>query len=372
MDNKQREKGIILTSGVGILGNVLLVAAKAFIGFLAGSVSIIMDALNNLTDALSSIITIIGTKLSNKRPNKKHPYGYGRIEYITSTIIGLLVLFAGGTAIYESIESIINYYQNGVMPDYNNLTLIIVSVAIVIKVGLGIFFKIKGKKYQSDALSASGVDALFDSLLSLGTLVSVLVAMFANFYIEGYVGIVIGLFILKSGIGIVKDAMSSMIGQRAEEDLANSIKDDIKQIPEVNGVFDLILNDYGNGKMIGSVHVGVKDNLTAKEIHNLEREINGLLYQKYHIVMTTGIYAENIDSPVSKAIKEHLISLLKDYPTVVQLHGFYLDEEKKVCNFDLVINFDDKHPEETVASVVAKLNEQFADYTIIGNLDNDF
>ncbi|MBO4682779.1 MAG: cation diffusion facilitator family transporter, partial [Bacilli bacterium] len=175
-DLKAREKGIARTSIVGIVGNFILVATKATIGFIAGSVSIIMDAVNNLTDSLSSIITIIGTKLSGKKPDKKHPFGHGRIEYITSAIVGIIILVAGITAIYESILSIVDHFQNGTMADYSIVSLIIIGVAVFIKLSLGIFFRLQGKKYDSDVLKASGVDALFDVLLSLGTLVGAIVS----------------------------------------------------------------------------------------------------------------------------------------------------------------------------------------------------
>ena len=205
--NELREKEIIKTSFIGIIGNFFLVAFKAFVGIIAGSISIIMDAVNNFTDALSSIITIIGTKLSNKKPNKKHPYGYGRIEYITSTLIAMLILFAGCMAVYESIESIIDYFNNGTMPSFEIYSIIIIASAILIKVGIGLVFKGKGKKLDSDALKASGMDALFDSILSTATLVGMFIAKYANLYVEGYLGIVIGLFIIRSGFEVLKESM---------------------------------------------------------------------------------------------------------------------------------------------------------------------
>ena len=162
MNENVREKEIVKTSFIGIIANIFLVGFKAFVGFISGSISIIMDAVNNLTDALSSTVTIIGTKLSNKKPNKKHPYGYGRIEYITSTLIAFLILFAGGMAVFESIKSIIDYFENGTMPEFEIYSIIIIAVAIAFKVGIGLFFRYKAKKTESDALDASGKDALFD------------------------------------------------------------------------------------------------------------------------------------------------------------------------------------------------------------------
>ena len=372
MDEIKREKEIIKTSIIGIIGNVILVGFKAFVGLVAGSISIVMDALNNLTDALSSIITIIGTKLSNKKPNKKHPYGYGRIEYITSTLIAFLILFAGGMAIYESIKSIIDYFQNGTMPEFEVYSIIIIAAAIVVKVAIGLFFIHKAKTTQSDALDASGKDALFDSILSTSTLVGMLVAKFFGVYVEGYLGILIGLFIIKSGIEVLKESLSSMIGDRFDRELVVKIKNDINSIEGVLGSYDLILNSYGHNKNIGSVHIGVKDNLTSKEIQEIERNITSMMYEKYNTIITVGVYAENIDDEFSKQVYSGILAIIKEYKYVLQIHGFYLDSIKKKINLDLVISFDDDKPLDTIQQIKEKVISNNPDYKVIINYDQDF
>ena len=372
MDEKLREKEIVKTSFIGIIGNIILVGFKAFVGFLAGSISIVMDALNNLTDALSSTITIVGTKLSGKRPNKRHPYGYGRIEYITSSLIAALILFAGAMAIYESIKSIIDYFKNGTMPEFEIYSIIIVAAAIVIKILIGLFFRFKAKKVDSDALKASGDDALFDSILSSSTLVGVIVAKYANFYIEGYLGILIGLFILKSGFEVLKESLSSMIGDRFDKEYILKVKEDINSIPGVLGSYDLILNSYGHNKNIGSVHIGIKDDLSAREIQEIERSITGLMYSKYNTIMTVGVYAENLDTELSRKVHSDILDIIKNYEYVLQIHGFYLDETKKIINYDLVISFDDDNPEDTIEKIRLENEKLYPDYKIYINFDQDF
>jgi len=366
-----REKTIIKTSIIGIIGNIILVGFKALVGFVAGSISIIMDALNNLTDALSSVITIIGTKLSNKRPNKKHPYGYGRIEYITSTLIAALILFAGGSAIYESINSIIDHFKNNTLPEFQIYSLIIIAAAILAKVAIGLFFRLQGKKVDSEALKASGTDALFDSILSLSTLIGAILAYTAKIYVEGYLGIIIGIFIIRSGFEVLKESLSSMIGNRFDSEIIQSIKKDINEINGVLGAYDLILNSYGHNKNIGSIHIAVSDNLTAKEIQEIERNISGLMFNKYNTIMTIGVYAENND-PKSLEIKQELNQILKDYPSVLQNHGFYLDEAKMIVNFDLVISFDDLNPLNTIDEIKNKIKAKFNQYEFIIQFDQDF
>ena len=372
MENINREKEIIKTSFVGIIGNVFLVVFKAFVGIIAGSVSIIMDAVNNFTDALSSIITIIGTKLSAKRADKKHPYGYGRIEYMTSTLIAVLILFAGGMAVYESIQAIIDHFRNGSMPTFETYSIIIIAVAIAVKIAIGLFFRKKGKKIESEALKASGMDALFDSILSTGTLIGMIVAKFAGVYIEGYLGIAIGLFILKSGFGVMKESLSSMIGDRFEREYVVAIKEEINQIDGVCGCYDLILNSYGHNKNIGSVHIGVSEALTAKEIQSIERKISMLLYSKYNTIMTVGIYAENLSDAKSKNCLKGTLDIIHKYPTVLQIHGFYMDEDAKTIQYDLVISFDDPKPEETIQKIKEETELANEGYTVFVQYDQDF
>ena len=364
-----REKEIVKTSVIGILVNILLVAFKAFIGILAMSVSIIMDAVNNLTDALSSLITIVGTKLSGKKPTKAHPYGFGRIEYLTSTLIAFIILFAGGTAVYESVLSLVEHQT----PSYDKWAIVIVSVAVLVKVGLGLFFRMKAKKVESDALKSSGTDALFDSILSLSTLIAVVVSITTNVYIEGYLGILIGLFILKSGITALKESLSQIIGDRLEAEKAEEIKNLIRSAhPEVKGVYDLIVNSYGPNRSIGSAHVEIPDDMSAKDIQFLERRIQVEIYTKLSIIMTIGIYASNDSTEISRDMKEHLLSELKKYPHVLQMHGFYVDEETKHVTFDLIFDFDETDPSSVVSSVHKEMQEKYSDFEFSIIIDTDF
>jgi len=370
--NTNREKEIIKTSILGIIGNVFLVAFKAFVGILAGSIAIIMDAVNNFTDALSSTITIVGTKLASKRPDKKHPYGYGRIEYLTSTLIAVLILFAGGMAVYESIGSIVDHFQNNTMPSFEIYSIVIVAVAIGVKIAIGLFFRKKGQSIESDALKASGMDALFDSILSTGTLVGVLVAKFANVYIEGYLGVAIGLFILKSGVEVMRESLSAMIGDRYERDYVVAIKEEINHIEGVRGCYDLILNNYGHDRNIGSVHIGVSDDLTAKDIQVIERKIALLMYEKYNTIMTVGIYADNVSDDLSHEIFERVSEVVKAHPHVLQTHGFYVDKEQKVISFDVVISFDDPDATETIRLIKEETEAQNEGYRVHVQYDQDF
>ena len=193
-----REAKIIRTSVEAIIVNILLVVFKMFVGFLSNSIAIILDAVNNLTDALSSVITIIGTKLAGKAPDKEHPFGYGRIEYMTSAIIGAIIFFAGFTALQESWEKIVN----PTAANYTTVTIIIVAVGVIVKFGFGRYVKRIGENVNSDSLIASGQDSVMDSVLSFSTLIAAFISIFFHISLEGYLGVIIALFIIKASIDI--------------------------------------------------------------------------------------------------------------------------------------------------------------------------
>ena len=369
-----REKTIIRTSVIGIIANILLVGFKAFVGFLAGSISIVMDALNNLTDALSSIITIIGTKLSNKKPDREHPFGHGRVEFITSMIIAFLILFAGGLAIYQSIKSIVEYFTSGdkTLPTFEWYSLVIIGVAILVKIGIAIFYKIQGKRVKSEVLKASGTDAMFDAILSTATLVGAIFAVTLHWYVEGYLGIVIGLFILKSGIDVFRGSVSSIIGERHDSMETKAILADINSVSGVKGAYDLIIHSYGPNKFVGSVHIGVDSGLSAKEIQVIERNIAALMASKYNMFMTVGIYADNVDGDLAKEIRTKIQEFMKNNANILQMHGFFVDEVQKFCNFDLVFSFNEKEPEKRIEEIRKALEEAYPDMTFYIQLDRDY
>ena len=369
-----REKTIIRTSVIGIIANILLVGFKAFVGFLAGSISIVMDALNNLTDALSSIITIIGTKLSNKKPDREHPFGHGRVEFITSMIIAFLILFAGGLAIYQSIKSIVTYFTTAekTLPTFEWYSLVIIGVAILVKIGIAVFYKIQGKRVKSEVLKASGTDAMFDAILSTATLVGAIFAVTLHWYVEGYLGIIIGLFILKSGIDVFRTSVSSIIGERHDAEETKAILEDIKSIPGVKGAYDLIIHNYGHNRNVGSVHIGVDGGLSAKEIQIIERNIAALMASKYNMFMTVGIYADSRDSKLSREIRGKIVDFMKNNPNILQMHGFFVDDIQKFCNFDLVFSFNEKEPEARIEEIRKALEEAYPDMTFYIQLDRDY
>lgn len=365
---QDRSKKIIQTSIIGILANLGLVALKAVVGLFANSISIIMDAVNNLSDALSSVITIVGTKLSQKKPDAKHPYGHGRVEYVTSLIISIIILIAGSVAIVESVLNIITPAE----VTFTYISLFLIGAAVLVKVALGLFFHYRGKKLNSEALKGSGIDALFDALLSLATLVSIAVYLIWKVNIEGYIGVIIGIFMIKSGIDVLRTSLSSIIGERTSKETAEGIKKLVCENPEVLGAYDLIVNNYGPERGIGSIHIEVNDKMTAKEIHPLTRNIAYQVYEKFGIIMTIGIYASNSSDSQIVQIKEAIREEVFSHPTIKQMHGFYCDQEIKNISFDVIVDFKDKESHKTIEEIKKNLGEKFPDYHFYIVEDKDF
>ena len=361
-----RNKKIVQTSILGIVVNLILVAFKATVGFLVNSIAIILDAVNNLSDALSSIITIVGTKLSEKAPDKKHPYGHGRIEYFTSIIIAVLVLIAGVTSFKESLEKVINPEA----ANYSIASLVIITVAVIVKFFFGRYVKKTGEKLNSQSLVASGTDAFMDSILSLSTLIAAIISLIWHISLEGILGIIIAIVIIKSSIDILRETITIMIGIRADSELTYNLKARIIEFNEVQGVYDLDLHSYGPSKIVGSVHIQVRDDMTAKEIHRLTREITITIMQEYGIILTIGIYAANDKGEFGK-IKEELGKIIQEHKEILQMHGFYVDEITNHIFFDLIIDFKSDNPENIKNEIIKQIKEKYPkyDYDVILDLD---
>ena len=362
-----RNKKIIKVSILGIVVNIFLVIFKSIIGLITNSIAIILDAVNNLSDALSSIITIIGTKLSLKKPNKKHPFGYGRIEYFSSIIIAIIVLFAGITSFKESYEKI----KTPSVADYSIVSLIIILVAVFVKYFFGRYVKKEGEKLNSGSLIASGTDAISDSVLSLSTFVAAIISLVWHISLEGYLGIIISIIIIKSSIEILKDTIDEILGTRPDIEITRDLKKTICSFKEVLGVYDLTIHNYGPSKIIATAHIQLDDNLNVRDIHILTRRIEIEVYKKYGIILTLGIYASNNDKKC-KEIKSYINKILKEYKNVIQIHGFYVDEETSLISFDLIFNFEEENPLECVEEIKLKLKEKYPKYNFSIILDVDF
>lgn len=327
-----RSNRIVRTSAIGIAANILLATFKAAVGLLAGSVAIVMDAVNNLSDALSSVITIIGAKLSIRPADRKHPFGHGRIEYFSAIIIAVIVLMAGTTSLIESVKKIIT----PTVPHYTTWTLLVIIVAIVVKLLLGRYVKKQGERLKSDALTASGSDALFDAVITLSTLLSAGIMLLWGISIDGVLGTLISLVIIKAGIEMLASPVNELLGARLPQQLVSDLKREVMAYPEVHGVYDITLHNYGPEVLIGSLHISVDDTLDAYRIHGLTRKIAEDIFQRHGIILTIGIYAVSTGDNRRTALQNIVVETLGKHDGVVQIHGFYYYEDENRLSVDIV------------------------------------
>ena len=366
--NENRDKTIIRTSIIGILVNVLLAAFKAVVGLLSHSIAVVMDAVNNLSDALSSVITILGTKLAGKEPDKKHPLGYGRIEYLSAMIISVIVLYAGVSSLVESVKKILHPEK----PDYSATALLIIAVAVVAKIILGSFVKKKGLDVKSDSLVASGSDALHDSIISASTLAAAVIYIFFHISLEAWLCAIISAVIVKSGLDMLRDTVSEILGERIDAETAQSVKDTICQTEGVRCAYDLVINNYGPNRQIGSVHIEVPDTMTVGELDGLEREISKNVFVKHHLILTgISVYSMNMGDKEAVRVETGVRKILETYPDVLQMHGFFLDKKDKTMKFDIIISYDAQNREQLYKEIMEKVTAAFPEYTPQVQLDFD-
>ncbi|SCY50132.1 cation diffusion facilitator family transporter [Lachnospiraceae bacterium XBB2008] len=368
-ENGNREKVIVKTSVTGIAVNLLLVAFKATVGLLSNSIAIVLDAVNNLSDALSSVITILGAKLAGREADKKHPFGYGRVEYLSSLVISLIVLYAGITSLIESIKKIIHPET----PDYSTVTLIIVGVAVFAKIFLGLYVKKTGDRVNSDSLINSGKDALLDSVISAATLIAAFIFIFSGLSLEAYLGAVISLVIIKAGFDMISETVSKLLGEPGDAKLIQDIKATVRTFPEVKGAYDLILHNYGPDTYNGSVHVEVEDTISPDRLDELSREIMVKVYQTHHVILTAiGFYSVNTQDEEVIGLQDEIEKRVMSHEYVKGMHGFHFNKKDNSVRFDVVISFDAPSRQAVFIKVLNDLKDTYPDIDFTPAMDMDY
>lgn len=362
-----REKAIVNTSIVGIIANLGLAAMKGVVGVVSNSVAITLDAINSLTDAISSAVTLIGTKLSSHPPTKNHPFGFGRIEYMTALIVSIIILYAGVSAMLESVEHILEPSD----PDYSVLALFLLGFAVLVKLSLGSYMIAMGKRTNSSALSGSGKDSMYDAMLTLSVLISAIIFVFFGISFDAYLGVVISIFILKTGVEIMIGSFGDMFGRRSDSDVTRNIKEIVRSEPGVNGAYDLIINNYGPGRDYASIHVEVDSDMTAEEIDDLSRKLQLKVMEETGVALTAiGIYSVDNSDPETMAMKEKISGIVMAHEWALEMHGFRVDRERMIIRFDVVLSFGVDRG-EALETLVSEMSEEYPDYKPAIILDVD-
>lgn len=362
----ERKKIILRTSIGGILANVLLGVFKIVFGFLASSPAVITDAVSNFTDALASVVIVTGTAYAGKRPDRKHPYGYGRFEYMVTLVIALIVLYAGVEAVRETIEVIREPHA----VHYTAVTLTVVIVSIIVKVIYGCYTRKRAEKAGSKSLHASGSEAIHHALISLFTLAAALIYLLAGVRLEALASGVIAVFIIIEGIHLLRESLSEILGQKAGDDLRDRIRKTITEIEGVSGAYDLHLHDYGPDRMIGSVHVEVPDTWTADRIDRVQRQITRRVLEDEGILLTgIGLYSVNTNHDKAAEVRDEIGKLVEAHDGAVGMHGFYLDPASSYASLDIVISLDVKDGSTLFHQICEEIREKYPQYDFHINHD---
>lgn len=373
-EKKVRNKFGVLGGAVGIVVNLILVAIKVSVGLITGSIAITADGFNNLSDAASSIITIAGFKLSNMPADKEHPFGHGRIEYISSLIVSFLVILVGLEFVKSSAIRIFNPSK----VDFEIIPFILLIVSILLKLWLAGFNRYIGNKIDSKALKAAAVDSLGDVFASTCVSISFLASKFTNFPIDGYVGVVVALIIVYSGVSLVKETLNPLLGEAPDPELVKELESLILSYPHITGIHDLIIHNYGPGRCMASVHAEIPSDMDIMEIHNIidkaEREIS----QKLELYLVIHMDPICLSDDEIKVAYTEVSKIIKYNPLIKSMHDFRIvgEGDEKNLIFDVVVDSENlkKIMDEQALKndIIEAIKELHPEYNCIITIDHDY
>ncbi len=369
IEAEERDKILKRTAFLGIISNALIAAVKVLIGFLSGSVAIMSDAANNASDMLSSVVTIMGFNLAKRKPTHTHPLGFGRMEYISALFVAFIVLFTGGAFFRSSVERI----QNPSPVEISLPMLIILVLTIAVKLGLWRINLKNGRKIESEALSASGTDALSDALATSVTIIAAAISLFSAFPIDGWAGIIVSIFILYAGVRSVVDTVSAIVGERPSKETVQDIRKIIQKHPPLSGGYDIQIHTYGPSRMIGTCNVEVPSEAKGEEIFDAMTDAQTEILDTMGIYFTFGMYAVNSDNPVVILMKKEVMKVLKSVsPSVISIHAFHVHMEDSRVHFDVVVDFSLSDYAAFRKNATKALTEAFPTYSFQFNIDPDY
>lgn len=359
-ETSNREHIIMRTSVIGIVVNLLLAGLKIIIGIVTSSIAITSEGVNNATDSLSSFLTIIGTKLSAHRPTRKHPFGFGRIEYLTSLVIVFMIIITG----FEFLKSSIKLIKNPVDMNLPVIILIIIAFSAFIKLILGLYTISAGKKVCSDTLIAVGMEGRNDCLTSVVTILSSVIYLCFHISLDAWAGIIISIFILKAGFDLIKDTISVILGESTNKELADKLYLEIRNTDCILNVADMILHNYGPESYSGSVNIEVDHKKTIGEVYEIIHTLQLRIMHEYGVTMVFGMYAVDNDEPDMSKTRTIIAQFVKDHEHVISFHALFIRPEEKLLYCDLVVDYEEKNWETLKLDFEKYLRSMFPDYTM--------
>lgn len=350
-----RQKYGVLSGAVGLFCNIFLFAVKIIIGFLTGSISLTADAFNNLTDGFSNLVSIVGFKVSGKAPDESHPFGYGRTEYIAGFVVSFVIFFVGAEFFRTSVDRILHPAP----VTFSIILLCILILSLAVKLWMG-WFNIKvGNQISSPVLIAAGQDSRNDVLATSVVIIGLIAGKFTAFPIDGYIGILVSLFILWAGFSIAKDTLGPLLGQAADPNIAKKIKKSVLSSPEIVGVHDLIIHNYGVGKSLASVHAEVPSNSDFVAIHEIIDEAEKRVHEETGVYLVIHMDPIDVDDVRVSALRNVVTKILSEIDPTLSMHDFRLVDGERQINliFDVVIPFsyNEENQNELLKTIRIKL-----------------
>ena len=361
----------VLASLVGIVCNLLLFAGKLTVGLVLHSVSVMADAFNNLSDAASSVVTLAGFRLAGQKADAHHPFGHGRMEYLAGLLVSLMILLVGVELGKSSIGKILHPEET----ELTALTAGILACAVAVKLWMGWFNGALGKRIQSNALAATAADSRSDALATAVVLLGLVITHFTKLQLDGWLGLLVAVFILKAGFGAARDTLDPLLGKAPEPDMVKAIEDVILSHRQVVGIHDLVIHDYGPGRRMMSVHAEVAADADILEVHDVIDHIERELGRKFNIEAVIHMDPIQIGNPTVDRLRELAAKLAAEIDPSITIHDFRITAGPLHTNliFDVVVPYDVKlSDEEVINRLKEKLRQQDETYTAVIQVDHSY
>lgn len=370
-DPEVRQRYGVVFSFISIFCNILMVIMKLIISFLSNSISIRADALNNLSDVGSNLATLFGFRLSNKHPDSDHPYGHGRMEYVSGMIVSFLILLVAFEAIKEAILKIID--PDSLVFTYVSILVLILSIGI--KLFMAYINSKAAKAIDSETLHAASQDSMNDAIMTAATLVTLIIYRFTSFNIDAYIALVVSLFVLKAGIEIFRDVLDTILGKAPDKELIKEIESDIMKHDGVLGIHDLLLHDYGPGHRFMSLHVEVDAAVPVMESHDMIDNIENEILEKHHIL--TSIHMDPIDmsDEMMPILKGQVKDIVQSIDPSYNIHDFRIVSGNTHTNlvFDVLLPAQDtRDHEELKKEICERVSQIDQSYKCVIQIDHSF
>ena len=370
-NQKVRGKYAMLSSITGIVVNILLSIFKLMIGIFANSMSIISDALNNVSDAGSSIVTMIGFKMSQKKVDAEHPWGHGRMEYITGFFVDILIILVGFELLQSSIDKIIHPE----LPNISNITIILLVVAIFAKLWLFVFYRKIAKTINSAAIKGTAYDSISDSISTLAVLISAFVAKFLEISIDGYVSLLVSIFILFTGYKAIKEIIDLLLGQKPDPEFVKQIEEFAKKYEAIEGIHDIMVHDYGPGRKIVSFHAEIPANSDICRAHDVIDQMEQDIFEKFQCITTIHMDPIVVDDEEINEMKKFVEGIVKEINEEFSIHDFRMTDGGERVNliFDLVITTDKNiNAEEVISKIQEEIHKKNNKYYAVIKAEYSF